>query len=822
VAGNLPRADKPRVVLRRSQEAKPAASEPSASEPPRDALSPGNVTPNTNPLNGPPPPKRSVVHRIVSGQMPHDQPAPARAVPPVSPAPAAPPSRAGQTPPPGPTAPAAAESRGQEHVDILAPERERFRGRHVGDRGFRLVRPKVEGVKRLEPGVYEIVSEPESRGRMGRLVKRFQRTFIGSPIRSDNESHERLSNPQALAVFGSDNISSSAYAPEEIMRVLTAAGAAAVVVTLPLTVAIIVLLVIVVVSYLQTIKAYPKGGGSYIVTSENLGVIPGLVAGASIQVGYVLTVAVSVSAGVNALTSAFPTLHEQRVLIAVLAVALMAWGNLRGLRESGSLFAAPAYIYLIAMFGMLGFGAYRVITGDVPEYVPPVVDPAHVVEHGTQTAQALGVFLILRAFASGAVGLTGTEAIADGVSAFKEPASRNARLVLVVMATCFAVIFAGIAFLSNWLGIIPDPSEIETVNSQLTRTLMGIGPYYYLVQFSTALLLVLAANTAFADFPRLAYFLARDKFLPSHFAFQGARLAFSNGIIILAVVAGVLIVLFQGSVTALLPLYGIGVFTAFTLSQAALVMRWWRLREGGWQIRLAINAIGTVATTLVLVIVGITKFALGAWVVLILIPGLVALLLTIRSHYRAVAEQMTIHPDDQTEHPDILAPQFHHYLLIPVNDLNRAALRAIGYARSLIGQYRVDGSGGSDAADHATGPNGAARLDRHTIIQAVHVTDDADDADHLQAKWERYDPGVELVVVEAPYRSLIGPLMRYIDVVERRHPEGTAVVTVLLPEFIPAHWWENFLHTHTALMIKGALLFRPRTAVTSVPFHLNS
>ena len=705
----------------------------------------------------------------------------------------------------------------QKHVDILAPERERTRPTHAGDRAFRIVRPKFEGVRRLEPGVYEIVSDPAPRGRFSQLWRRAKLTLIGSPIRSENESHERLSKTQALAVFGSDNISSSAYATEEIMRVLaTVRGpdaaatalllSAALSLTLPLSFGIGLLLVIVVISYLQTIKAYPKGGGSYIVSSDNLGTVPGLVAGASIQVGYVLTVAVSVSAGIAALTSAFPALYENRVLLAVLAVALMAWGNLRGLRESGSLFAAPAYIYLAAMLGLLGYGIFRYVTGDIPTYVPPPDDPTHAAAHG---AQALGVFLIMRAFASGAVGLTGTEAIADGVAAFKEPADRNARIVLVVMAACFAGIFLGISFLANWLHIIPDPREIETVNSQLTRTLVGIGPFYYVVQFSTALLLVLAANTAFADFPRLAYFLARDKFLPSHFAYQGSRLAFSNGIIILAIVAAVLIVLFQGSVTNLLPLYGIGVFTAFTLSQAALVARWWRTRDPGWQIRLVVNAIGTVATTVVLIIVGITKFQLGAWVVLILIPGLVALLLTIRSHYSAVSKQMALDPGNDSEHPDVLSPQYHHYVLIPVASLNRATLRAITYARSLTGQA------------HGVPAPTSSRV-KHAIIQAVHVTDDAEEAEQLKERWEQYNPGVELVVVEAPFRSLVGPLMRYVDLVERRHPEGTAIVTVLIPEFIPAHWWEHLLHTHTALMIKGALLFRPRTAVISVPFHLEA
>ena len=702
------------------------------------------------------------------------------------------------------------------HVDILAPERERTRPTHAGDRAFRIVRPKFEGVRRIEPGVYEIVSDPIPRGRFSQFMRRAKLTLIGSPIRSEHESHERLSKTQALAVFGSDNISSSAYATEEIMRVLATAGgigvagaaalSAALALTLPLALGIGLLLVIVVISYLQTIKAYPKGGGSYIVTSDNLGTIPGLVAGASIQVGYVLTVAVSVSAGIAALTSAFPALYENRVILAVIAVSIMAWGNLRGLRESGSLFAAPAYVYLAAMAGLLGYGIFRYVTGDMPTYVPPPEDAAHAAVHG---AQALTAFLVLRAFASGAVGLTGTEAIADGVAAFKEPADRNARIVLVIMAACFATIFLGISFLANWLHIIPDPREVETVNSQLTRTLFGIGPFYYVVQFSTALLLVLAANTAFADFPRLAYFLARDKFLPSHFAFQGSRLAFSNGIIILAVVAAVLIVLFQGSVTNLLPLYGIGVFTAFTLSQAALVARWWRTRDPGWQIRLIVNAIGTAATTIVLVIVGITKFALGAWVVLILIPGLVALLLTIRSHYTAVSKQMALDANDDSEHPDVLAPQYHHYILIPVASLNRATLRAITYARSLTGQA------------HGV-PAPTSRNVKHAIIQAVHVTDDADEADQLQERWAQYDPGIELVVVEAPFRSLVGPLMRYVDLVERRHPEGTAIVTVLIPEFIPAHWWEHLLHTHTALMIKGALLFRPRTAVISVPFHLEA
>ena len=713
----------------------------------------------------------------------------------------------GQTAAPEPAAPAepaSDESRTTRHVDILAPEREARPGQHPGDRAVRLRRRRVQGMRRLEPGVYEIVSEPEPTSRFFRTLRRLNRTLVGAPIRSEHEAHERLSKTIGIAAFGTDNISSSAYATEELMRVLVAAGTGALVLTMPISFTLMALLAIVVVSYQQTIRAYPKGGGSYIVSSENLGTIPGLVAGASILVDYVLTVAVSVSAGVSALTSFSPGLYDQRVVIAVLCVALIAWGNLRGLRESGMLFAAPLYVYLLSWIALLAYGFYRYFTGDAPVYVPPPEEMGHAAAGGA----ALGLFLILRAFASGAVGLTGTEAIADGVAAFKEPTDRNARVTLIVMACCFASIFLGISFLSSWLHIIPDPAEVETVNSQLTRTLVGTNWFYYIVQVSTFVLLILAANTAFADFPRLAYFMARDKFLPSQFKERGGRLAFSNGIFLLAVVASVLIVIFQGSVTALIPLYTIGVFVAFTLSQSGLVMRWWRLRERGWQWRLVVNAIGAAVTTTVAIVVAITKFALGAWVVLILIPVLVLILMGIQRHFFDVAQQLAVDPDDRREHPDKLSRDLHHYVLIPVVEMNRAALQAIAYARSLTGHVEDDNFSVS----------GPARA----VIQAVHVTDDAESADDLQRRWEQYGPGVELVIVESPFRALTGPLLRYIDAVESRHPEGTAIVTVLLPEYMPARWWENFLHTQTSLRLKGALLFRPRTAVASVPFHLHA
>ena len=706
---------------------------------------------------------------------------------------------------PPPAEPASSTPLPQRHIDILAPERERVRGERPGDRLVRLRRPKIAGVRRLDDGVYEVISDTRPASRSGRLLYFIRRRLLGAPIRSEHEMHERLSKTVGLAAFGTDNISSSAYATEELMRVLMLAGVGALSLTVPLSLAVVALLAIVVTSYQQTIRAYPRGGGSYIVSSDNLGVVPGLVAGASILVDYVLTVAVSVSAGVAAITSAFPAVHDERVLVAMIAVAVIAWMNLRGIRESGLAFAAPAYLYVASFIGLIGFGLYRYITGDVPQYVPPAVAEAGAEHAGVQVLTA---FLILRAFASGSVGLTGTEAIADGVAAFKPSESRNARVTLISMATIFGSIFLGISLLSSWIGILPDPTEVETVNSQLTRTLIGIGPLYYIIQFTTAILLVLAANTAFADFPRLASFMSRDKFLPAHFATRGGRLAFSNGIIVLAVVAAILILIFQGSVTNLIPLYTVGVFVAFTLSQAGLVVRWWRLREPGWQWRLSVNALGATVTAVVAVVVAVTKFALGAWVVLVLIPFLVMVLLGIRRHYHDVAEQVTVDPNDRSLHPDQTARAFIHYVLIPVKDLDRTALRAIAYARSLTGQLLPTGGPGQG------NPN--------VVIQAVHVTDDADTAEALQEKWDRYDPGIELVVVESPFRAFIGPLLRYIDAVERRHPENTAVVTVLLPEFIPARWWENFLHTHTALQLKGALLFRPRVAVTSVPYHLEA
>src|SRR5438477_2236953 len=509
--------------------------------------------------------------------------------------------------------------------------RETVKGSKPGDRFVRVATHK--GFTRVRRGhLVPRAGTGAPTTHLGRALQRLSRVLIGRPIASAEEPHERLNIFKGLAVFASDNISSSAYATEEIMRVLVLAGAGALTLTIPITIAIVVVLAIVVISYQQTIRAYPSGGGSYIVANDNLGPFAGLTAAGALLTDYVLTVAVSIAAGVAALTSIVPELFDYRITIGVAFVVLLTLGNLRGIRESGTIFSAPTYVYLIAIYGLLAYGLYRFATGTLPEYQPP---PEWVqAEHG---GEALGVFLILRAFSAGSVALTGTEAVSNGVPAFKPPEWRNARLVLIMMGACFGSIFLGMSFLAGQLGIVPDPTEEQTVISQLTSLLVGAGsPFHYLVQVSTALLLVLAANTAFADFPRLASILARDRFVPRIFQFRGDRLAFTGGIVLLAVVAGLLIVAFGGSVTNLIPLYTVGVFVAFTLSQSGMVRHWWKLRdaERRWRLRAAINGLGAVTTGIVAVEVAAAKFALGAWMVLVLIPILIGLMWAVRHHYR--------------------------------------------------------------------------------------------------------------------------------------------------------------------------------------------
>ena len=665
-------------------------------------------------------------------------------------------------------------------VDPFLEVREKRRGRRPGDAYVRIVRPYEEIFQRGEEGEL-IATERTVLERPGwtRTLRGLRTFLIGRPIHSDREEHERLTKVKALAIFSSDNISSSAYATEEMMRILVLAGVGAIALTMSLTIAICVVLAIVAISYWQTIHAYPNGASSYLVASDNLGSRAGLVAGASLLIDYTLTVAVSVSAAVAAITSVVPELFPERVLIAVSIVLLLMIGNLRGVRESGTIFMTPTYLYIGAILAMVGIGLVRLATGTLPEYVPPSEWLA--AEHGSE---ALTIFLVLRAFSSGAAALTGVEAISDGVPAFKPPEWRNARITLVWAAAIFATLFLGISFMASTIGIIPDPTEENTVLSQVARVVVGDGAFYVLIQVATVLVLALAANTAFADFPRLSSFLARDSFMPRQFAFRGERLAFTTGIIALSGLAALLLVAFDASVTALIPLYTLGVFLAFTLSQSSMVVRWWRRREAGWRRGLAINGLGALTTGVIALIVVSSKFLAGAWMVVLAIPILVVLMLAIRSHYRAVEERTAL-----ARIPEGARRTATPIVIVPIARLDEPARQAIAFANAI--------------SDDAT---------------AVHVTNDTDAAEELRARWPEWSDGAELVVIESPYRALIGPLLAYLDVLQRQDP--TRPVLVVLSEFVPQHWWENLLHNQTALRLKLRLFARPNTIVADVPYHM--
>ena len=614
-------------------------------------------------------------------------------------------------------------------------------------------------------------------------MARVRRVVFGRPLSSHEEANERLSVATGLPVFASDNISSSAYASEEIMRVLALAGAGALALTMPITVAIVVVLAVVVISYRQTISAYPNGGGSYIVASQNLGTLPGLTAAAALLTDYVLTVSVSLAAGVAALTSVFPALFDLRVAVGVAIVIAIAAINLRGIRESGLIFSIPTYVYLVAMFAVLAIGMYAFATNTMPTYTaPPSWAP--------QATEALGVLLILRAFASGSVALTGTEAVSNGVPAFKKPETRNARRVITLMGTSFALIFLGLSFLAGQLGVLPDPTEQETVMSQVTAAFVGAGsPFHYLVQISTAVLLVLAANTSFADFPRLSSILARDGFLPRTFQFRGERLAFNSGIVVLTVLSALLIVAFGGSVTALIPLYTVGVFVAFTLSQAGMVRHWWRLRatEAHWLRKAAINGLGCITTGVVAVEVAASKFLLGAWVVLLLIPVLIGMMLFIRGQYRSTAAQLSVQRDGV-----LPGPRRDERVVVPVAGINRAVVQAINVARSIA-------------------PN----------VSAVLIGVNHDEDEEIRERWQKQIPDVPLVYVESPYRALVEPLLAYLDVLDAQWPadKPLPITFVVIPEFVARHWWERLLYNQSAARLRRALLGRTHTVVVNVPYR---
>jgi amino acid transporter len=604
----------------------------------------------------------------------------------------------------------------------------------------------------------------------------FKRIIVGRPIPSRLAHHERLSKFTGLAVLSSDALSSVAYATEEILRVLILAGAGALWLATPIGIVICGLLLVVAFSYRQTIHAYPSGGGAYIVAKDNIGTMAGLIAGASLLIDYVLTVAVSVAAGVAAITSAFPVFFPHRVAIALSFVALLMIGNLRGVRESGRIFALPTYFFIVSLFVLIVVGLVRLAFGAAAAVVPEA--------EATSTLAPLTVFLVLRAFANGCTAMTGVEAISNGVPAFKAPEEKNAAATLLMMAVLCVALFSGTTLLAHAYGIVPVGHE--TVVSQLARAVFGgRGLPYFAVQAATTLILVLAANTAYQDFPRLASVMARDRFLPRQFMNQGDRLAFSNGIMVLSVLACVLMVAFGGDTHALIPLYMVGVFVSFTLSQAGMCLRWKRGGEPGWRHHALLNGVGAVLTGVVLVIVAATKFAEGAWIIVALIPALVLHFRGIRRHYDNVAAQLSLKDWSPTTALE------HNTVIVPISGVHKAVLRAVRYARSLSPDVR-----------------------------AVYVEQDPAATIEIRRSWERWGMDVPLLVRRSPYRSLLEPLLDTIEDIETEHPGG--FVTIVLPEFVPSRWWHHLLHNQRALLIKAALLFKPNTVVISVPFHLTA
>jgi len=619
------------------------------------------------------------------------------------------------------------------------------------------------------------------------MLTAVRRFLFGSPLPTAEEVHQRLTKVKALAVFSSDALSSVAYATEEILLVLVVAGSAALGFSLPIALVIAGLLAIVATSYYQTIHGYPSGGGAYIVAYDNLGVWPGLTAAAALLIDYVLTVAVSTTAGIAAITSAFPVLLPLRVELCLLAIALIAWANLRGVRESGTLFAIPTYGFVFFFLTLIVVGLVRLITGTLS---PALAQTIPVVGRGTQ---ALTLFLILRAFASGCTALTGIEAISNGIPAFQKPEADNAGKTLIAMAALLMTMFLGITFLARSLGVTP--VEDQTVVSQIGRQVFGNGPLYLALQAATALILVLAANTSFADFPRLSAILARARYLPRQLTNLGDRLVFANGIIALAFLASSLVVIFGGQTHRLIPLYAVGVFLSFTLSQMGMVRHWHKERGRGWQWKVAVNGLGAVATGAVLLVIAASKFIHGAWIVILLIPIFVWMFRTIKRHYVTLAKQLSLEGLGLEEWEGMVSHRTHK-VVVPVSGMHRGTLAALRFARSLSKD-----------------------------VTAVVVDVEPQFTASVREKWPAWGHDVPLVVLESPYRSTIGPLLAYLDEVDKCEPKRGLTV-VVLPEFVPAEWWHHLLHNQTALLLKTVLTYRQGQTgkdrvIIDVPYHLH-
>ncbi len=611
-----------------------------------------------------------------------------------------------------------------------------------------------------------------------------KRVLIGRPLATDEADHQRISKTIGLAVFSSDAISSTAYATGEIMLVLVGVGGMGTTHLLkPIAILVVVLLALVANSYRETIHAYPDGGGAYVVSRENLGETPSLVAGASLLVDYVLTVAVSIAAGVLALYSVYPDLKPYRVDLCLAFVVLLTVANLRGVKESGKFFAVPTYIYVAALATFIGYALYLKATGGLHAFAQPPMGRVKELEKDFGPfAGGISIYIFARAFASGAVALSGVEAISNGIPAFRKPTSKNAAQTLGWMAVILGSAFFAISFIGSWMR--PTPSENESILSVMGRSVFGAhNPLYYVLQFSTMAILVLAANTAYADFPRLAAIIGRDGYLPRQFAARGDRLVFSNGVLILAGAAALLLIAFDGDVSHLIPLYAVGVFTSFTLSQTGMIRHHLKERQKRWQLSMVSSTLGAIATFVVAMVVIISKFLIGAWIIVVLIPLIVMGFRAVSRHYAMVARQLAVDPAPE-------APVLEHAIVVLVGQINRSALAALRYARSV-------------QADH---------------IVAVSVAIDEDHADKVRSEWERYGLTVPLDVVESPYRDLTSVVLQHLDELDERW--GHDYVSVIIPEAVTAHWWQGIFHNQSAFALKLRLLNRRDTVVVSVPYHL--
>jgi amino acid transporter len=610
------------------------------------------------------------------------------------------------------------------------------------------------------------------------MLNAIKHILIGSPLPTAQLAERRLNKIRGLAAFSPDALSSIAYANQEIFLGLVVAGSAGLSLSWPIGLTITGLLILVSFSYFQTIHGYPSGAGSYLVSRENLGVFPGLLAAAALMIDYILTAAVSLSAGVAAISSAYPHLAAYRVPLALGLLLVITLINLRGTREAGTLMTIPVYLFLFAYLAMLAYGAVRALQEG----------PGSLVAAAPPAAQAVTVFLILRAFSSGCTALTGIEAISDGVPAFHPPEAKNAGQTLIIMALLMGILFVGSIGLTQYFAVLPGPGE--TILSALARRLLGNGTAYLIIQISTLLVLAVAANTSFADFPRVAAILARDRFLPHQLRGLGDRLVFNNGIILLAVAAGTLIILFGGDTHALVPLFAVGAFLAFTLSQSGMVVHWWRERNRGWWVKAGINGLGALVTGTTLLIVGVSKFTQGAWLTILFIPLIVIIFLRVRGHYSQVAEQLTL-----SELKPAPKPTKPLRVVIPISGVHRGNQDAVNFARTISDQVR-----------------------------AVYIELEPGAGEQIRQKWAQWWPDVPLEIVPSIYRSIIGPLLEILDRLDEQANDGQLAV-IVLPEFVPAEWWQHLLHNQTAWLIKTALLYRRhklgfQRVIIDVPFHL--